>query len=127
MMGKNPHTGSDALEFFRTLRERDPELQRLHEQSEPRFRQVVDFIEARRRAGLTQKQLAERMGVDIRTVWRLESLDHSPRVDALQRAAAALDCDLQVRLVPREAARDTRVAEESPAYARKDGTEEVPR
>lgn len=116
-MKKNPHTGGDVMEFLREQRAKNPELQRLYELGRPRFEQVSAMIGARAAAGLTQKELAERMGVDVRTIWRLESLEHSPRLDSLQRAAEALDCDLEVKFVPRSRARARGVAEEAPTYS----------
>lgn len=56
--------------------------------------------EARRRAGLTQRQLAGRAGVSQPTIARIEAGDVAPsfeRVAALVRAAGF---DLDVRLVP---------------------------
>jgi transcriptional regulator with XRE-family HTH domain len=59
--------------------------------------------EARRRAGLTQAELAERISTAQPNVARWESADMSPSVDMLTQVVRACGLDLLVRLVPREA------------------------
>lgn len=59
--------------------------------------------EARRRAGLTQAELADRISTAQPNVARWESADMSPSVDVLTRVVQACGLDLLVRLVPREA------------------------
>jgi transcriptional regulator with XRE-family HTH domain len=51
--------------------------------------------EARRSAMLTQGELAEKSGVGITSIVRIErdQLDTSPRVSTLRKLAAALDVD----------------------------------
>ncbi len=65
--------------------------------------------EARRRAGLTQAELAERLSTAQPNVARWESADMSPSVDMLSRVIQACGLDLLVRLVPRESAEWTRI------------------
>jgi transcriptional regulator with XRE-family HTH domain len=51
---------------------------------------------ARRRAGLTQRQLAERAGVPQSTVARIESGTHVPRIDTLDHLLRAAGMQLEV-------------------------------
>jgi|SRR5439155_22246896 len=51
---------------------------------------------ARRRAGLSQRALAERAGVPQSTVARIENSTIDPRVATLQRLLAACDHELDV-------------------------------
>lgn len=65
---------------------------------------MLDLIlKARSEAGLTQAQVAERMGTKAPAVARLENSlitgKHSPSVATLQKYAAALGKKLEVRLV----------------------------
>lgn len=53
---------------------------------------------ARRKAGLTQSQLAERMGTAQSEVARLESPGSNPRIETLARAVAAADASLRLSL-----------------------------
>lgn len=65
--------------------------------------------EARRRAGLTQAELAERLATAQPNVARWESADMSPSIDMLARIIQACGLDLLVRLAPREADEWTRL------------------
>jgi DNA-binding XRE family transcriptional regulator/predicted RNase H-like HicB family nuclease len=53
---------------------------------------------ARRRAGLTQAELARRAGLSQPAVARLEDPDHNPTLDLLDRVAKALGTRLEVDL-----------------------------
>ena len=48
----------------------------------------------RKQAGLTQEQLAERVGLDTRHLSRLEVGRHFPSLDSLEKIAAALNVPL---------------------------------
>ena len=62
-----------------------------------------EILSARRDAGLTQAQVAERMGTKASAVARLESAlisgKHSPSIDTLRKYAAAVGKKLEVHLV----------------------------
>jgi DNA-binding XRE family transcriptional regulator len=61
------------------------------------------MLKARSRAGLTQDNVAERMGTTKSAISRLESAaKHAPSIATLQRYANAVGCELQVRLVPQK-------------------------
>jgi transcriptional regulator with XRE-family HTH domain len=60
--------------------------------------------ERRRELGLSQQQLAELTGTTQSAIARLESGGRPPRIDTLLRITNALDCDLEVRLRPRDQA-----------------------
>jgi DNA-binding XRE family transcriptional regulator/predicted RNase H-like HicB family nuclease len=53
---------------------------------------------ARKRAGLTQAELARRAGLSQPAVARLEDPDHNPTLDLLERVATALGTRLEVGL-----------------------------
>lgn len=61
------------------------------------------ILQARTEAGLTQAQVAERMGTKAPAVARLENAlitgKHSPSIATLEKYAAALGKKLEVRLV----------------------------
>jgi DNA-binding XRE family transcriptional regulator len=59
------------------------------------------LLKARLDAGLTQAEVAGRMGTTKSAVSRLESGGrHSPSLSTLQRYAQAVACDVELRLVP---------------------------
>jgi transcriptional regulator with XRE-family HTH domain len=63
------------------------------------------LLEARRRAGLTQAQVAVKMGTKTPAIARLEAgggaRRHSPSLATLRKYAAAVGCRLELRLRPR--------------------------
>src|SRR5919198_6010581 len=83
-------------------------LERLHERIVTRdrgwfFAQIAERVAERRLAkGLSQRELAERVGTTQSAIARLERGGRPPRIDTLLNIADALDCDLHVELVPRK-------------------------
>ena len=67
------------------------------------FPAAADLVLARERAGLSQAQCARRMQTTQSAVARLESGRQSPSLRSLRRYAAAVGCDLELRLVPAQA------------------------
>jgi len=65
------------------------------------FAFLDEILKARTATGLTQAEVAERIGTTQSAVARLESADakHSPSIATLHRYASALGYKLQVRLV----------------------------
>ena len=54
---------------------------------------------ARLKAGLTQKELSERMGVSVSAVTKMETRKAAHSVDTLQRVARAIGKELQINFV----------------------------
>ncbi len=69
------------------------------------FAALNELLSARQRAGLTQAQVAERMGIAQASVARLESSagsrKHAPSIATLRRYADAVGCDLRISLAPK--------------------------
>ena len=69
----------------------------------PEFALLGTMLQARKKAGMTQAQVAQRMGTKTAAVTRLESSlsngKHSPSLVTLRRYAAAVDCQLEIRFV----------------------------
>lgn len=84
------------LQHLERLRREDPELEAEYLRRRPQFEAIRALIAARVKAGLSQRELARRMNVSQAVVSRLESGDHSPRIETLTRAANALEMDMQV-------------------------------
>ena len=84
------------------------ELQADYEALGPEFEILRQMLQVRQAAGLTQAQVAERMGTKPPAVTRLDASlsrgQHSPSLATLRRYAEAVGCRLEVRLVrcPRE-------------------------
>ncbi len=79
----------------------DPEVRRHYEELAPAYQPVAAMVEQRRRLGITQEDLAKRMGTSQSVVSRLESGRFvNVTLRTLERMARVLDCSLQIDLVP---------------------------
>lgn len=74
-----------------------------YEALEPEFSLLRELLQARQKAGLSQAEIAERMGTKAPAVTRLESSltsgKHSPSIATLKKYAQALGCHLEIKLV----------------------------
>ena len=74
-----------------------------YEALELEYQVVSQLLKARTKAGLTQDAVAERMGTTKSAISRLEAAGrHAPSLATLKKYAAAVGCDLQVKLVPQK-------------------------
>lgn len=76
----------------------DPEVRAEYERLEPEFDLIRALVEARNRAGLTQAELAKRMGTTQSVIARLEGGQTSPTWRTLNRYAEATGNRLRVDL-----------------------------
>lgn len=71
---------------------------------EDEFATLGELLRARRQAGMTQADVAERMGIAQASVARLESSagsrKHAPSMATLRRYADAVGCELRITLAP---------------------------
>lgn len=81
----------------------DPATKALYDELEPEFTLLSQMLRARRSAGLTQAEVAERMGTKAPAVTRLESSlgsgKHSPSLATLQKYAQAVGYKLRIELI----------------------------
>jgi ribosome-binding protein aMBF1 (putative translation factor) len=92
---------------YKELRERvlaDPEVREEYERlNREEFALLDQMLAARREAGLSQAQVAERMGTKAPAVTRLEralaSGEHSPSIDTLRKYAQACGKTLKISFV----------------------------
>ena len=80
-----------------------PKVRAAYEALGPEFALLRQMVKARQEAGLTQAQVAERMGTKPPAVTRLESSlssgRHSPSITTLRKYAEAVGCRLDIHLV----------------------------
>jgi len=76
----------------------DPDVKREYDALAPEFEIAAELIRARLRAGLSQAELAERMGTSQSTIARLESGQTLPSAKTLLRFARATQSKVTVRL-----------------------------
>jgi DNA-binding XRE family transcriptional regulator len=90
----------DHAEFLASAKQR-PGFTEAYESLELEYALASQMLEARSQAGLTQDAVAERMGTTKSAISRLESAGrHAPSLATLKKYAAAVGCELQVKLVP---------------------------
>ena len=74
-----------------------------YEALEPEFSLLKDLLSARKKAGISQAEIAKRMGTKPPAITRLESSltsgKHSPSIATLKKYVEALGCHLEIRLV----------------------------
>lgn len=81
---------------------KEPKYKKVYEALEKEFVFASAVIDARNRAGLTQEELARKMGTTQPVVARLESGRVRPSMRTLERLAKATGSRLLIRFEPRE-------------------------
>jgi len=84
---------------------KDPEIRAEWDALDPEFAIVQAIIDARKNAGLTQKQLSERTGIAQSDISKLEAGDANPTLQTLKRLAFAMDMILKVEFLQRPVAK----------------------
>ena len=74
-----------------------------YEALKPEFKLLREMLKARNEAGLSQADVAERMGTKPPAITRLESSltsgRHSPSIATLKKYAEAVGCHLEIKFV----------------------------
>ena len=78
----------------------DPEFRKEYEALQPEKAVIQAMIDARRDAGLTQKELAERTGIAQGDISKLENGNANPSIRTLQRLAAGMGMTLKLEFIP---------------------------
>ncbi len=76
---------------------KDKNIRREYEKLEPRYLIISQLIEARRKKGLTQNDLAKRIGTKQSAIARIESGKANPTISFLEKLATALDSKLTIQ------------------------------
>lgn len=79
----------------------NPKVKAEYDRQSPEFALIRSLIEARAKAGLSQDELAERMGTTQSTIARLESGKRLPSMRTLYRYAEATGTRPVIKLVKR--------------------------
>ncbi len=79
---------------------RDSEILTAYEANAPEYEIVRALIAARRKAGLTQDEMAKKMGTQQASIARIESGRHMPSLRTIERYAAATGHKVALRLEP---------------------------
>jgi ribosome-binding protein aMBF1 (putative translation factor) len=98
-MTNKKSTTTPASALFAEWRN-DPEYVRAYEALDEEFSLAAAMIAARSHAGLTQKELAERMGTTQSVVARLEGGNSRPSTATLDKFAQATGTRLRISFEP---------------------------
>lgn len=92
---------STSLKRFKRRALSRPDVKAAYDASAEEFAFLDEVLRARAEAGLTQAEVAERIGTTQSAIARLESAQgkHSPSIATLQKYAKALGYTVQVKLV----------------------------
>lgn len=93
-----PKSRDDLEEYVAHRGARDASFAAMTEAAAERARLLQALAAARRRAGLTQTEVAARMGTSASTVARLERGDMNPTVSTLERFTIAIGKKLRWRI-----------------------------
>lgn len=77
---------------------KDPDVRNEYDALHPQHELAAQIIEARLKKGLSQSQLAEKIGTKQSAIARLESGEYNPSVGFLERVATATDTRLKIQL-----------------------------
>ena len=77
---------------------RNKEAFREYKRLEPKYRLISQLIGARIKKGLTQIQLAERIGTKQSAIARIESGSANPSFDFLERLTSAMGKELNIQI-----------------------------
>lgn len=71
-------------------------------QMETRRKMLEQLVAYRKALGLTQKDLADRMGVSRPNISRFESEDYNPTIDMIVKVADSMGYDVKIEFVERK-------------------------
>lgn len=91
---------SNSFNDFLKEQMQDEEFRAEYEALEPEFTIIQAMIDARKSSGLTQKQLAEKTGINQADISKLERGSGNPSLRTLQRLAAGMGMRLKLEFEP---------------------------
>lgn len=80
----------------------DEEFRKEYENMQPEFDVIRAIIDARTSQNLTQKELAERTGINQADISKLENGTRNPSIKLLKRLAEGMDMVLRIEFVPKQ-------------------------
>ncbi|MBE5977241.1 helix-turn-helix domain-containing protein [Lacrimispora xylanisolvens] len=79
----------------------DEELKKEFDELQPEFDVIRAIVDARISQNLTQKQLAERSGINQADISKIENGTRNPSISLLKRLAAGMDMALKIDFIPK--------------------------
>ncbi len=79
---------------------KDPEHQKQYRLQKPFYDLTLEILKRRKKLGLTQKELADKVGTHQSAISRIEAAENDVRLSTLTQIAEALDAWLEIKLIP---------------------------
>ena len=80
----------------------NPEFVREYEAIQPEMDVIRAIVDARISRNLTQKELAERVGMNQADISKLENGTRNPSLNLLKRLAEGMDMVLKIEFIPKQ-------------------------
>ena len=80
----------------------NPEFAREYEAIQPEMGVIRAIVDARISRNLTQKELAERVGMNQADISKLENGTRNPSLNLLKRLAEGMDMVLKIEFIPKQ-------------------------
>ncbi|MBR9946888.1 helix-turn-helix transcriptional regulator [Clostridiaceae bacterium Marseille-Q4145] len=93
-----------SLKQYKEMQMENPEFVKEYESIQPEMDVIRAIIEARTSQNITQKELAERTGINQADISKLENGTRNPSVNLLKRLADGMGMVLKIEFVPKQKA-----------------------
>lgn len=93
-----------SLKQYKEMQMENPEFVKEYESIQPEMDVIRAIIEVRTSQNITQKELAERTGINQADISKLENGTRNPSVNLLKRLADGMGMVLKIEFVPKQKA-----------------------
>lgn len=93
-----------SLKQYKEIQMENPEFAKEYESIQPEMDVIRAIVEARTSQNITQKELAERTGINQADISKLENGTRNPSVNLLKRLADGMGMVLKIEFVPKQKA-----------------------
>ena len=80
----------------------NPEVAKAYDELQPELDVIRAIVNARISQNLTQKELAERTGINQADISKLENGTRNPSINLLKRLADGMDMMLKIEFIPKQ-------------------------
>ncbi len=91
-----------TLKDFKENQMKNPEFAKEYAAIQPELDVIRVLVDARTSQNLTQKQLAERTGINQADISKLENGTRNPSINLLKRLAEGMDMVLKIEFIPKQ-------------------------
>ena len=91
-----------TLKQYKEVQMKEPEFVKEYEAIQPELDVIRAIVDARTSQNMTQKELAERTGINQADISKLENGTRNPSVNLLKRLAEGLGMALKIEFVPKQ-------------------------